>query len=957
MVGSNTGTGPTRRNMLALGAIPAALAVAPGTATAAPFSAALPAPSRARPSRTSSEHSLGGMWKFRTDPYSTGESEGWATPGFAASGWEEMAVPGVWDVTNPYAHYIGEAWYRTSFETDPAWVGKLVRLKFDGIYNHATIWLNGRLIGTSDMGYLPFHLDLANLAPPGQRNQLTVRADNRFKLGAVWNWGGIRRPVTLEVTAPSRVERITIVGLPDLASGRARVTVDARARCHGPVEADLVARLTLRMAGRPIWESSVTKAIKRDGAVLDFAFAADLSAEQVRLWGIHAPNLYEAEVTLLRGETEVHALADRFGIRKVEIDGDRLLLNGEPVRGMGFNLVPEDRRTGSALPLSRIRADVDEMKMLGASIARLSHFPLPGEALDYLDEVGMLTVDEVPIWGQNALVDANSKVAASWLERLIDAHRNHPSVIAWCVGNEIGYYEKNPGVKEYVRTAIARAKERDPSRMAVYVTHSAARQPDDPIEFADMIFMNAYGNLGEAIDKTRRLHPGKPIFLSEYGAGLDGEDPNGTRITGDDFLNQMRGRPYVIGGSLWTFADYRSSWAGHPGSPATPPSENRAWGILTVDRRRKRSWATFRSAQAPVRQLAIAPRGSGWAITLAPRMPDDLPASPLNNYRLVWRVLDGTGQAIDAGVLDVPALAMGAAPVTLATSTAKTGAAVLVDLVDPGGFPVLTSTRNQHPPARPVIRAAHTSAKAIRVVFDRVARADEYILICTGPDGETRSAPTINNFAEIDGLVQNKAYTLRLIATNDAGESAPSASVSATTDHQELPPIIWSAQSADGAVFLNYAVATMDYLYEVELTPAGGKPRRVSFSTKGTTRIPGVENGRGCQVRMRRCSGLGFWSAWTMPVAAIARGPGDLPVPANAIALPAPGGTMLVFDPVENAAAYEASVNGTVLRIERATTGVAFLPGIINGGVSLRAIDDFGRPGRATQPRPIGARA
>ncbi|MGO4863362.1 hypothetical protein ACTP2L_07250, partial [Campylobacter jejuni] len=99
------------------------------------------------------------------------------------------------------------------------------------------------------------------------------------------------------------------------------------------------------------------------------------------------------------------------------------------------------------------------------------------------------------------------------------------------------------------------------------------------------------------------------------------------------------------------------------------------------------------------------------------------------------------------------------------------------------------------------------------------------------------------------------------------------------------------------------------------------------------------------------------WSAWTMPVAAIARGPGDLPVPANAIAVPAPGGTMLVFDPVENAAAYEASVNGTALRIERATTGVAFLPGVTTGGVSLRAIDDFGRPGRATQPRAIGARA
>jgi beta-galactosidase len=946
------GATPSRRDILSLAAAPLALAAVPGATQSVQ-----PVPPRPRRGKTIAEYSLDGIWKFRTDPYSEGADAGWSAPDLVDTGWEDMPVPGVWDVMNHHADYVGEAWYRTSFETDPAWVGRLVRLKFDGVYNHATVWLNGRQIGTNDMGYLPFHMDLVGLAPPGRRNQLTVRADNRFKLGAVWNWGGIRRPVSLEVTAPSRLERVAIAAIPDLANGRARVRVDASAVCHGPTEANLVARLTIRLAGVPIWEGAAPRA-SLQGRTLNFTFAADLSAEQVRLWHFNSPHLYEAEVALLRGDVEVHALSDRFGIRKVEIDGDRLLLNGEPVRAVGFNMVPEDRRTGSALPLSRIRADVDLMKMLGANMARLSHFPLPADLLDYLDEVGMLIVDEVPIWGQNALVDAQSKVAASWLERLIDAHRNHPSVIAWCVGNEIGFYDKNPGVKDYVRTAIARAKAQDPSRMAVYVTHSAARQPDDPVEFSDMIFMNAYGNMAEAIEKTRRLHPGKPIFLSEYGDGLDGEDPNETRNTGDGLLAQMRGKPYVMGASLWTFADYRSSWPGWPFSPPTPPSQNRSWGVLTVDRRPKRSYESYRIAHAPVRQMNLAPRGNGWIVTLAPRAPDDLPAYPLRGYRLFWRAADNDGRAVDAGVIDVPTLNMGASPVSLPVPVSGNIARISADLVDPAGYSVLTVTRNLQPPGRPAIKLVHSSGKALRAVFDRMPRATAHILICDGPDGEKRSNPTINDFAEIADLVQGKAYTLRLIAVNDAGESAPSPPTRVTTEAGDLPPIIWSTQSADKAIFVNYATITTDYLYDVEVTPEGGKPRVVSVSTVGTTRIPGLENGRACRLRMRRCNGLGFWSGWSAPFEAVARGPGDLPAPTNGIVVVAPGDTtLLAFDPVENAAAYEATVDGRTVRIERAASGIALLPGVTRARhVSLKAIDDAGMGGRSADLRLLGSR-
>ncbi|MGF7151530.1 beta-galactosidase [Sphingomonas zeicaulis] len=940
-------TAPSRREVLALGAVPVALA-------AGGAGSAIAAPPRVSRSATAAQHSLDGIWKFRIDPYSQGVANGWSAPSLDESGWEDIAVPGVWDMLNHHADYIGEAWYRTSFATEPAWAGKLVRLKFDGIYNHATVWLNGREIGTNDMGYLPFHIDLAMLAPAGGRNQLTVRADNRFKLGAVWNWGGIRRPVTLDVTAPSRIEQVRIVSVPDLATGRARVRVDARAVCHAALDPGLTARLTIRSGGVAIWESPPDEPAKRAGKELDFTFEADLSAEQVRLWHFNAPNLYEADVVLMRGEAAVHALADRFGIREVRVDGDRLLLNGEPVRAVGFNLVPEDRRTGSVLPASRIRADIDHMKMLGANMARLSHLPLPGEFLDYLDEVGMLTVDEVPIWGQNALVDAESKVAARWLERLIDTHRNHPSIIAWCVGNEIGFYDKNPGVKGYVRTAIARARAQDPSRMAIYVTHSAARQADDPVQFCDMILMNAYGDLSEGIEKTRRLHPGKPIFLSEYGDSLDGEDPNRARNMADTFLKQMRGRPYVMGGSLWTFADYRSSWAGGPGSPPTAPSQNRSWGVLTADRRPKRSYYTYRTAHAPVRELSVAPQADGWAITLAPRAADDLPAYKLRGWRLLWRVLGVVGEPVDAGVLDVPALDPGAAAVTLRTAAARRGAAFAVDLVDPSGFSVLTVTRNLQPPAPPAIRAVHSSAKTIRAVFDRVPRAEDYVLICSGPDGETRSAPTINDFAEIGDLVQGKSYSLRLVAVNDAGESGLSAAVRATTNHEVLPPVVWAVEPANGAIIVHHASEGTDYLYDVELTEAGGASRVVSASTRGTTRIPGVTNDKAYRLRMRRCNGLGFWSAWTAPIPAIAQGVGGLPAPARGFVVAMPGGTMLAFDPVANAAAYEAKLDGRTVRINRSASGIALLAGAAPGRVSLRAIDDHGQAGAAVELRRLG---
>jgi beta-galactosidase len=158
---------------------------------------------------------------------------------------------------------------------------------------------------------------------------------------------------------------------------------------------------------------------------------------------------------------------------------------------MGFNLVPDDRTTGNTLPLWRIKEDVDLMKSMGGNLARLSHLPLHKEMFDYLDQKGILVYAEVPLWGYDQLVDKNNPVPKEWLARLISANYNHPSIIGWSVGNEIGQV---PGVNDYVSDAIQHAHELDSTRLAVMVSHTAGRTNNDPLQFSDMGLINVTEN-------------------------------------------------------------------------------------------------------------------------------------------------------------------------------------------------------------------------------------------------------------------------------------------------------------------------------------------------------------------------------------------------------------------------------------------------------------------------------
>src|SRR5512147_271883 len=125
--------------------------------------------------------SLNGTWRFRLDPGKGGESAGWHLPTAGGEGWSEVTVPHTWQVAQESHAHLGVAWYRREFDVPAQWAGSHVRVEFEAVYHSASVWLNGKPVGSHlRKGYTAFELDLTAGLKYGERNVLAVRADNSF---------------------------------------------------------------------------------------------------------------------------------------------------------------------------------------------------------------------------------------------------------------------------------------------------------------------------------------------------------------------------------------------------------------------------------------------------------------------------------------------------------------------------------------------------------------------------------------------------------------------------------------------------------------------------------------------------------------------------------------------------------------------------------------------------------
>ena len=822
---------------------------------------------------TEARISLNGLWNFKADYYNKGESELWFTSAFNDTGWDKLPVPGNWDMHNEYAEFSGKGWYRTVFKTPANVEGKIVRLNFEAVGIDYKVWLNGKQIANVTGGYFSNYLDITDKIKPGAKNCLVVCADNTFRSGAYWSWGGIRRPVTLIINNPLFIQSVKILSVPDLQKKTASVSVKVNLFNGGEMTGDAVIDYELINTDKTIIKGS-QKAIFKKGAVNDTNFQLSLSKNELKLWDFDSPNLYTLKVSLKKNRQVTHEVSERFGIRKLEILGGKLLLNGESVRLMGFNWVADDRLTGNTLPAEIYKRDIDDMKSLGANMTRLSHVPLPKDVLDYLDEKGMLVISEIPIWGTTKLADPDNATSKSWIRQMVNTSYNHPSIVGWSVGNEIGDKSSNPHVMEYVEKAIKFVKDSlDHSRFVVSVSNTANRQSSDISVFSDFVPYNCYNNWGKNVAKIHEYQPEKLIFLTEYGENLIGEDLNTSMGNFKKIMSEIRGKDYLFGGSLWTYNDYRSNYRSNDPTWDTKLSGNRDWGVIDAYGNKKRAHEIIRKEYSPLRQLLVKDSDNNLTVMLQPRQKLDLPAYTLHNYKLVCKEFNKENTLIRAQEIPLPVIKPGdqgfSKQFSINRSKETKIAACKIAVVNPSGYEFADTTIYYTKPSKPIIKAAFYDGSKIRVLFDHVALAVEYKLLYGQTELNMKSQNTIDNYIEVTNFNGNKigaASPLQLVAVNGFGENFSDVQTTKMMMCNKLPPVIKAVKSFQDGISIGYSSEKGEYLYKVQYSTTkdfSSDVHIIQTTSKGACYVPNLISNTTYFVRMCAYGQYELISPWS----------------------------------------------------------------------------------------------
>jgi beta-galactosidase len=767
--------------------------------------------------------SLNGHWQFKTDDYNQGIGQKWFRPQYPDNNWEKIAVPGNWDLKNKYAGYKGKAWYRKKFIA-PAYSSKRASVSFEAVGMGYKVFLNGHKIAEILSGNTRETIDITGLLLANRQNTIAVETDNSLKWGAYWGWGGIRRSVEIFIDEPVTIERQEIVSRVNLSGGNAAITTRIIIRNTSTAKKSIKLHQLLRN-GNTISTRSVPVPVELEpNSERTVSIEQLLEKNQVKLWHFDHPDLYTSEVSLWEQGKELYQQKERFGIRKIEIVGNQLKLNGETVRLAGYNWVADDRTTGSTLPAFRYKQDIDLMKAAGANIARLSHRPLPQDVMDYLDEKGILVIAEFNNWPQ--FMNGTSNEPKEFAKNLIQQNFNHPSVFGWSVGNENGNLTENPQVNEYVSSIIKYIKTNlDSSRLVTYASHTADIQDNDAAQFCDIILINRYGNHQGSIATLEKRYPAKAIFMSEYGShsyNLIYETPDKTLLTNMmvDSLKQFKN---LIGYSMWTFNDYRSNYQTANAPTSTPLHQNRQWGIVDVYRNKKRSFGQMQDYYAPVAGLKSeylpATDSIKISCSIQPRAKQDIPAFILKGYKLVWEIRNSANISSEMGAFILNDIHPGDNQFNCTATIKKHKDAQLIkwSLLSPTGYIVKTSIDYLAPPPVPEISGFIVAGTEVRVLINKNSFSEEYQLSYTLNNKIISLPATINHYIDISGLPIGQKITCSVTGKNGSGVGQPSEKMEFITSpgYKYLPPVIWQSEPTNNGFFVGYSYHFSDNQYEL----------------------------------------------------------------------------------------------------------------------------------------------
>jgi hypothetical protein len=490
--------------------------------------------------------------------------------------------------------------------------------------------INGSSAGAVHQGgFYQFKYDVTQLIQYGRSNLLEVTVSKKSTNNSVnraerqsdfWLFGGIFRPVYLEILPATFIERVAIDAKAD---GNFRLQVFNNATAKQTIEAQV-----FELSGKAV---DKTFSLAGGDSMLRHQFTG------IRLWNPEQPNLYNVVVSIKEGGRTVHTIKQRFGFRTAELrEQDGFYVNGKKVIFKGVCRHSEWPETGRTLSRSVHLLDIAAMKGMNMNAVRMSHYPPDKEFLDLCDSLGMFVLDELTGW-QKAY---DTVVGRRLVKELIVRDVNHPSVVIWDNGNEGGWNRALDG--DYALY--------DPQQRQVI--HPWERfNGTNTKHYPDFRYVqNEVANAKEVFFPTEFMHG---LFDGGHGAALE------------DFWNEMMKHPHAAGGFLWSLHDEgvvrqdRHDSIDIVGNAAPD-------GIVGPHREREGSYYTIRELWSPV---YIDLKATEQKFNGSIKVENRYLYTDLKECKFEWRLLKMSGpgehgispKLVGKGTLTLPSVAPGAA--------------------------------------------------------------------------------------------------------------------------------------------------------------------------------------------------------------------------------------------------------------------------------------------------------
>ncbi len=567
--------------------------------------------------QTRTEMTLEKGWKFtRVDDVRSFEVS------FDDSGWESVRVPHDWAIYGPFdkqndIHYMaivqdgqtsaiehygrtgglpftGAGWYRTSFSVPDFSADKQVTVKFDGAMSNARVYVNGNEVGFWPYGYNTFHFDITGyLNEDGRDNKLAVRLENPEESSRWYPGAGLYRNVHIITTNKDHIPIWgTYITTPEVNNEFARVNIRTKTETAG--EGVYKLKTEIFDGASNLVSSAESELTKFDLGEI----SQDLIVQSPKLWDIKQPNLYSAVSRLYKDGQLVDEYTTPFGIRTIDVVADEgFYLNGRLIKFQGVCLHHDLGPLGAAVNDAAIRRQIKIMQDMGVNAIRTAHNMPSPDFVRIADEMGMMVMAEsFDGWRIPKVRNGYNLYFDEWAEKdlvnLIHNFRNSPSVIMWCIGNEVEE-QSNPQGARVARFLQDIVHREDPTRPVtngmdrpdhVFSNYMAATIDVPGFNYRSFRYQEAYDKLPQQVilgsETTSALssrgvykfpveRKAMAMYDDNQASSYDVEHASWSNLPEDDFI-QHDDLHFTMGEFIWTGIDYLgeptpyySNWPSH----------------------------------------------------------------------------------------------------------------------------------------------------------------------------------------------------------------------------------------------------------------------------------------------------------------------------------------------------------------------------------------------------------